>query len=294
MSFEAFINLHFSKDSKFEIIEQITTPNKKNYYYFESLKHLLPTKEEKSELPELKPIEIFKNIILRNPYDQVFNEKVQEAFKILASGRVGQRLISKIGAGRHQVFILQGDKSEVTPGFSDNLKGMEESSDRTKGCVSFVRLKLDQELVWRYSEKDRRLQWYLKKRIEYVHDMNGKPIEIPFFITLAHELIHAYHNTYGKNKRHEFTMDTRVWSTDEEYKTIVGFPSKKPFRMEPKITENTIRREHRLPERFGHISFEKDPMIKEILQTRLQEAYRQHLVRQGIEGPSATYPISRL
>lgn len=79
---------------------------------------------------------------------------------------------------------------------------------------------------------------------------------MPIFLCLAHELIHAYHNSYGKNARgsaHYPSVDPVLWTDKEEYHTIVGFPSKKAVRTLPKITENAIRRAFGFHERFSHL-----------------------------------------
>lgn len=65
----------------------------------------------------------------------------------------------------------------------------------------------------------------------------------PSFIKLAHELIHAYHYMRGKNLNKCAKADASKWLNDEEYQTIVGFPTKKKDRIYPKITENSIRLE---------------------------------------------------
>lgn len=54
----------------------------------------------------------------------------------------------------------------------------------------------------------------------------------------------------GKNAK-TCRTDPILWESDEEYKTIIGFPSKKSFRNKPKITENSFRMADNIPERFG-------------------------------------------
>jgi hypothetical protein len=79
-----------------------------------------------------------------------------------------------------------------------------------------------------------------------------QPIPLPNYIVLFHELTHAYHVLSGKRSI-TTRSDLLIWGSDEEYHTIVGFPSKNSTRTTPKITENAFRRAEGLPERFGHI-----------------------------------------
>ena len=82
------------------------------------------------------------------------------------------------------------------------------------------------------------------------YSTKGDAIDFPKHVILFHELTHAYHNLSGKRATSLLT-DPLVWESDEEYKTIVGFPSKNKNRTTPKITENAFRKAEGLPERFG-------------------------------------------
>lgn len=197
---------------------------------------------ENIKLPRFK--EMAKNIFLI-PSALMFNEEVEKAFKILLTGRVGQRLIAKIGAGKHPIYIKESSqRSSADP---DDL---DSACNRNLGSSTIISLYLNIRVVF-----DQSTSTPIPSLVPLegrVFDRNGNTIAMPFFLSLAHELIHALHNSYGKNKAFQKTVDRHVWSSDEEYHTIEGFPSKKATRAEPKITENAIRREHNLPERYGH------------------------------------------
>ena len=81
---------------------------------------------------------------------------------------------------------------------------------------------------------------------------DGTSVTQPNFVGLAHELMHAHHASKGKAADLGTECDMMVWTHDEEYKTIVGFPSKNPARKTSKITENALLAELGLLERIGH------------------------------------------
>ncbi len=188
-------------------------------------------------------IQLAPNIYLQAPASELFRQDVEESLALLASKSVGKRLLVKIASASHKVFIRQGFCSHVLAGYSD-ISGRKDCSDRQKGSSSFIELQSRQQYALDLKS--------FHNRTNYVIGKDNQPIEQPFFITLAHELIHAHHNARGKNKWFEMSMDTTIWTSDEEFQTIEGFPSKKPRRTIPKITENAIRSEHGLPERYGH------------------------------------------
>lgn len=81
------------------------------------------------------------------------------------------------------------------------------------------------------------------------YSIKAEIIPIPKHVVLFHELTHAYHYLSGK-RANTILSDCLVWKSDEEYKTIMGFPSKKK-KTTPKITENAFRKVENLPERLG-------------------------------------------
>jgi hypothetical protein len=80
-------------------------------------------------------------------------------------------------------------------------------------------------------------------------DFTGNPIESPFTVKLAHELIHGLHNSYGENSRHLPSPNDALWRNLEEYNTIMGNTENSLG-----ISENTIRKELNLPLRYTHLS----------------------------------------
>lgn len=154
-----------------------------------------------------------------------FVSKVSLALINLSSGEVGQRLLKKIGKGRHIVII------QYTPDTSETIP-LNSMAAGTYGVGSSSIIKISQD---EYS----------------VLDFNAKKVTYPFFVELAHELIHAYHNSYGKNKgSYNFSGCKDVWTNQEEFNTIMKPYS--PWRSKPKISENAILAEHGFPLRFSH------------------------------------------
>lgn len=91
-----------------------------------------------------------------------------------------------------------------------------------------------------------------------VFDRRGNAIEQPSHIALAHELIHAYH--WSKPWK-DLEVDEEIWCSPAEHHVIMGKPRKGwGWLTQPKISENTIRKEHGLPERFSHLSY--DPKLQ--------------------------------
>lgn len=77
---------------------------------------------------------------------------------------------------------------------------------------------------------------------------NGENIPFPFFTKLAHELIHI-HQDAKTNKSLPLTPDhLLIWTNEIEYRAIMRGSD-----LSPDITENAIRKEHGLPERYSHL-----------------------------------------
>lgn len=95
---------------------------------------------------------------------------------------------------------------------------------------------------------------------------DGESIPIDSHTALFHEILHIYHNIINYDKLIEIhPIDPLVWDTEEEYRTIMGFPDEQESGITP-LTENTYRKAAGLTERFGHIS--GDPCS--LLKTRLK------------------------
>lgn len=180
--------------------------------------------------PPLPSPQIFMNICYihkrTDPAD--FRDKINSAIQTLFSQPCGRKLLLKIAFAKHSIRILYEKHSGANP---TDLKA---ASIPGVGTGSTIFL------------SDKALSVYNSKK-EY--------IDMPFFIRLAHELIHACHNAYG-TRREKTTCDRELWSSNEEFYTIarenddVDEPSQ--YAKEPKISENAIRREHNLPPRLGH------------------------------------------
>ena len=174
--------------------------------------------------------------IVANEQSPHFESKVKAMLDSLEQISVGKRLIEKIGNAAHTIYIKQGNDFYC-------YRQNEDAKILGKGCASVITCPDS-------SEND------------IYHTASLTLASKPPLVDFAHELIHAYHNSRGKNARNLFRCDTLVWSNDEEYHTIMGFPSKKPDRKTPKITENAILAALGLPERFGH---KGPPSLKPVL-----------------------------
>lgn len=167
-------------------------------------------------------LEVHKNIIVRyynvhnNPYGYDFVNNIKIALNHLSTAEVGNRLLRKIADGHHTIYIKHNSND-------NSARGTEDGCIRGRGCNTFIEISCS--------------------------DLHT---ESPFFIRLAHELIHGYHNSYGKCLNSSI-LEKNVWENDEEYNTIVGLTSNKINRKRPKITENAIRLEHHLSERTSYI-----------------------------------------
>lgn len=154
---------------------------------------------------------------------------IENDLRKIASQPVGARLLEKIKQGAHPVFIHYHTEKWTSKPYSHENK-----CKKGVGCSTTVFACL--------SDKTRIIDYTLA------------PCQTPSYISLAHELIHAYHNSYGRNRQNHPFQDTEIWKNAEEYNTIVGYPSKKPRFSNLKITENNIRKEHSLPLRLTHLS----------------------------------------
>ncbi|MBS0656111.1 MAG: hypothetical protein JSR46_10065, partial [Verrucomicrobia bacterium] len=155
--------------------------------------------------------EISKNISVR--YDSrfpFFIARVKADIELLKKSPVGARLIQKIGECATTILILYNPEHDGC--------GLIKSPDSIFSLV---------------------LVSYSASRSVSLVSGDCKPLNDPPFIFLAHELIHGYHHARGKAATSHL-CDKLVWTNDEDYHTIMGFPSKKQNRSPPKITENAI------------------------------------------------------
>lgn len=152
-----------------------------------------------------------------------FVKKLQTAINKIALKTVGRRLLDKIESKPYTVWIRHHTENDSYACFPDEdgpsvvrLTGLVEDPSCSK---------------------------------------EGNPIKTPFFITLAHELIHAYHNSCGKDAGNKKVSDNEIinfiWSNLEEFNTIMG-STLNPQRKNIKVSENAIRAEHNIPIRYSH------------------------------------------
>lgn len=165
-------------------------------------------------------------VITRRNTPHSFKAMVKSSLEALEKTAVGRRLLKKIERGSHPIFITSG--SETCSSTDSDQHG---ATIRGKGVPTFI--------------------FYSGLNATYISS-EGRSVLYPNFVTLGHELIHSLHNSYGKSAKKGIQCDRIVWSTDEEYKTIMGFPSKTGTKKEPKITENAILSALGLPERISH------------------------------------------
>jgi len=191
---------------------------------------------------------------------------VRNALDSLEQIPIGKQLIEKIGNAPHKIYIKKGKDFFC-------VKENDDAENPGKGCRSVI-------LFPDLNSIENRTYYTAKLSLE----------RKPAFVDFGHELIHAYHNSKGKRVINIFRCDTLIWSNDEEYHAIMGFPSKKENRKTPKITENAILSSLGLMERFGHIS---QSSIKPVLYQRMKlvaQLYNQFCVENQYDGQSNNPP----
>lgn len=179
--------------------------------------------------PPPSPV-IFANIlyIQRQSDPADFRDKLNSALKTLLSEPCGRKLLLKIAFAKHSIRILYDKDSCANP------TDLKDASIRGVGTGSTI---------------------FLSDKPMSVFNSKKEYIDMPFFIRMAHELIHACHNAYG-TRREKTTCDRELWTSSEEFYTIarekddVEEPSQ--YAKKPKISENAIRKEHNLAPRLGH------------------------------------------
>lgn len=96
---------------------------------------------------------------------------------------------------------------------------------------------------------------------------NGENIPFPFFAKVAHELIHIYHDTEQKTGLLLHPAHALIWTNEKEYRVIM-----RGSEVAPNISENAIRREHGLPERYSHLfSTNVPPFIRSLVKAHAQQ-----------------------
>ncbi|HSX37657.1 MAG TPA: M91 family zinc metallopeptidase [Chlamydiales bacterium] len=167
-------------------------------------------------------VEINKNIFtISEDVCPDFNIFVKSLIEKIEKNPIGTRLLEKIQQLSSQTYIVHGEV-DATYLHTDH------TIDGKRPPVAIVQL----------SGKD-----------QTCFSTSGASIPIPQHVGLFHELTHAYHYLSDKIATTRFS-DPFIWKTDEEYKTIIGLPSKNGKKT-PKITENAYRKAEGLSERFG-------------------------------------------
>lgn len=168
--------------------------------------------------------EVKQNIFIPSETaDRAFNRDIKIIIERIESNIVGKRLLEKIRLCASQIYIFYGKK--------DKAIWVHDQESKTSSQIPPVIISCSMKNLSCFSTK-------------------AESIPFPMHVILFHELTHAYHNLSGKRATSQ-TTDPIVWESDEEYKTIMGFPSKKKERTKAKITENAFRKVEGLPERFG-------------------------------------------
>lgn len=186
--------------------------------------------------------------------EDLFFETIQQLFSRIEKNPVGKRLFAKMN--RFSVPIL------LRSGVTDQAKVVVSNRQGEKTLVKVV-ITLSQRILTCFSFK-------------------GDEISLPPHVVLFHELIHAYHAMRGKVAV-GLHVDPLVWESDEEFKTVVGFPRKKekPW---PKITENTFRLAEGLPERYGSFGPPSGKEVALLAQRRIQLLALNRVYSSGIAG----------
>lgn len=195
---------------------------------------------------------VSENIYLRTTHStpSYFIDQVIQAIKTLSSQEVGERLLKKIGLGRHWVVIEYAAGKNYTKSLDKQAAQI-----RGEGSPSIIRI----------SEG------------KHVLGFRAEIIENPFYIVLAHELIHAYHISNGKLDRKATYGDPIIWSENAEVDAILGRPTLKTLRVKLQICENAIRLEHGLSLRFSHHGY-LTSLLFAPLKDRIRKAGETHLL----------------
>lgn len=180
--------------------------------------------ENKLESWQRDPFEIHDNILYPSENGESLYYELLPSFQLIQKNPIGQRLLEKIEDLIGTIYLTKSNENQA---------------------------------IYFKNKKIVVITLTFKNSLFYTIDGVIRPT--PFYVIFFHELIHAYHFLSGKNAK-TCSTDPILWESDEEYKTIIGFPSKKSFRNKPKITENSFRKADNIPERFGSW----DPLAKSV------------------------------
>lgn len=206
---------------------------------------------------KIDQLQILETDVRGNEYGG-FKQKIVTAITKLVQKPSGRMLIQQLAAGG-QTVTIRPDKpgSEAVAGpdapmLDKNFKDNEETPlgrwiepEIKPGPVT------DATVLIPSNMDDNTMKAY---------DANFELLDQPFFVTLGHELVHASHMTkgmaYHSDEKKSPPLTDPEYHNREEEVTIAGED-------EGQISENTIRREHNLPLRFGHDGVDTtNPVIK--------------------------------
>ncbi len=160
-----------------------------------------------------------------------FKTMIIDQLAKLMSKPVGRTLLAGIVNGSNKVTI-QPSATQIYGGANATRgAGTLENADGTAGAGGTTMIQVDANL---------------KDEDVMVYDKAGKEIGLPIFITLGHELIHAKHNSEGRNRREKVATDAAYSNMEEEETIATGT-----------LTENNLRTEHGLTLRHGHGGIDK-------------------------------------
>ena len=176
-----------------------------------------------------------------------FRRKTLKQLGKLFSKPKGRELITKLIKGNHRVAIVPSENDNHNDARAEPThQSAFESEDGNPGARGITTSEQEKISKLNYGSStiikiDPRLN---DSRCNFVVDDKGTSKDTPVFITLGHELIHAKHNSEGRNKRklHAPKEARKGYSNKEEFQTIQS----------GEITENDLRNEHGLPRRFTH------------------------------------------
>ena len=155
-----------------------------------------------------------------------FKAKILGCFGQLLSMPRGRALVAGLVNGSQVVTI--GPTSSRKIASATRGAGSLENADGSAGTGGTTTIRFDADLT---------------DTSVVAFDATGKELAAPIWSILGHELIHAEHNAAGRNRRNLAPQTSAAYGNREEEETIATGSG---------VTENDLRAEHGLPNRFGH------------------------------------------
>jgi hypothetical protein len=161
-----------------------------------------------------------------------FRDKILGLFGKLLSLPHGRLLVAGLVNGSQTVTIEPTSSRKIAN--ATRGAGSLENADGTAGAGGGTTIRLDADLT---------------DTSVVAFDKDGKEIAAPVWSILGHELIHAEHNAAGRNRRERAATNSAYSNLEEEETIDTGSG----------ITENDLRSDAGLPDRFGHSGKDKRP-----------------------------------